>query len=293
MSVFRNVLFGVGFLAALLTLGSLLGRLHWTLDVLSHFHIQYTALLLVAVPALLLMRRRWQGLVLLPALLVNLFLLIPFFIADEPSSAADNAEPLRVLSMNISTSTAGYPQVVELIRQREPDLVFLSEVREDLVALLQAELTEAYPVQYAEPSRHTLGLAILSRDPAVEVQTVSAGDAVGRMGRRYLRADFLHEGVPVTLVGIHPLPPMREAWALGRDREIALMGEVATETDHPFILAGDLNTSPWSRAMHALVRDTGLRYASDGHGIWTTWFLGPSLLGPLLGAPPRPHSGVA
>jgi len=63
------------------------------------------------------------------------------------------------------------------------------------------------------------------------------------------------------------------------------MSELAVQTDHPFILIGDLNASPWSHAMRALVAEAGLRYATDGYGIWPTWFVGNPLLDPLVSAP--------
>lgn len=259
------------------------------LDVLSHFHIQYAILLIVSALVLFSMADwRRRGLFLLPALLINLYLVAPFFMADTPTTIAaghDVATPLRILSMNISTATAGYPQVVELIRAREPDIVFMSEVRADLVALLQSELGDQFPVFHAEPSRMTLGVAILARDPSVQVQTLSAEANIGRMQRRYLRADFVWDGTPVTLVGIHPLPPILREWALGRNREIALMGTLAQAAGHPFILVGDLNASPWSLAMRRLIADTDLRYAANGYGIRPTWLLGRGFVGSLLGSP--------
>lgn len=289
LSAIGRGLFGLGLLASMLTLGSLLGHLHWTLDLFSHFHIQYTLLLFIAGLALPLMHRGQRyGLLLIPALLVNLYFTVPFFISDMPKNvvaALDTTPSLRVMCMNISTSSAGYPQVIELIRTREPDIIFLSEVRSDLVALLETELGELYPVQHAEPSRLTLGLAILARDVSVNVRSVRTDADVGRMQRRYLRADFRWEETPVTLVGIHPLPPLRGEWARGRDREIGILGALAEETEHPFVLTGDLNASPWSRVMRALTVDTGLRYASDGYGTWPTWFPAKTFAGPLLGAP--------
>lgn len=285
----QKIFFGIGLFISLLTFGSLLGQLHWTLDVLSHFHIQYTALLLIAVIALLILRDwHWRGLIPLAALLVNLYLLAPFYFTNQPASAvaaSGETQSLRVMSMNISTSNAGYAQVIELLREREPDVVYLSEVRDDLVAMLESELSDLYPIRYAEPSRQTLGVAILARDSTVEVQTVSADENAGRMRRRYLRADFEWEGTPITLAGIHPLPPMRGEWAYGRDREIGVMGALAQEVDHPFILVGDLNASPWSLAMRSLLRDTDLQYATKGYGIWPTWLLGEGIMGRLLGAP--------
>jgi endonuclease/exonuclease/phosphatase (EEP) superfamily protein YafD len=282
----RTSLFGLGLLASALTLGSLLGRFHWTLDVLSHFHMQYSVMLTAAVLGLFWLRNSRRTLVLVPALAINLILVGPFFL-PEPSraDAAGDAAPLRVMAMNISTSNAGYSRVIELISTQEPDIVYLSEVRADLVHLLQAELDDAYPVQYAEPSRHTLGVAILARDPTVSVQTVPVGGDVGRMTRRYLRADFDWAGTPVTLAGVHPLPPMRGTWAASRDRELAAMAELARTTSHPFLLVGDFNASPWSQAMRGLSAQSDLNYAGGWRAMLPTWFIGNRLFGFVLGAP--------
>ena len=278
--VLQKIVWGLGFLFAIFTLGSLLGQLHWLLDVLSHYHVQYTVGLLGCLLLLLLLRDfRWSLLAFVAALLVNLYLVAPFY-ASPPAPvahAASEAAALRVMALNISTSNAGYSQVVELIRTRQPDLVFMSEVREDLLAVLREELTASYPYLHAEPSRMTLGVAFLSRQPFVKVETVMPG---GR-GRRYLRAEIAWQGQPVTIVGIHPLPPMTGDWAASRNSEIALMGQVANEATQPFILLGDLNASPWSQPMRSLLASTDLRYAMQGYGVGLTW----RLAGVLLGAP--------
>jgi endonuclease/exonuclease/phosphatase (EEP) superfamily protein YafD len=153
-------------------------------------------------------------------------------------------------------------------------------VRADLVALLQKELAGSYPYLHAEPSRFTLGIAFLSRQPFRKIETISAGSA-DRMQRRYLRAELDWQGQPVTLVGIHPLPPMNGSWAASRNYEIHLMGEVARAERQPFVLLGDLNASPWSQPMRQLLAQTELRYALQGYGVGLTW----RLAGVLLGAP--------
>jgi endonuclease/exonuclease/phosphatase (EEP) superfamily protein YafD len=277
--VFHRIFLGLGLLFTLLTCGSLASQFHWTLDILSHYHLQYTVGLALCLLVLLLLRDfRFYLLSVVAAFLVNLILVTPFFLTPGPvAQAATEATPLRVMALNISTSNAGYGQVVELIRERQPDLVFMSEVREDLLAVLRAELADSYPHLHAEPSRVTLGVAFLSRQPFQEVETVMPG---GR-GRRYLRAVLDWQGQPVTIVGIHPLPPMSGEWAASRNSEIALMGQLANEATQPFILLGDLNASPWSQPMRQLMANTALRYAMQGYGIGLTW----RLAGVLLGAP--------
>lgn len=275
-----KIILAIGLLLTLLTCGSLAGHFHWLLDLLSHYHLQYTVGLGICLLLLLLLRHfRFPVLGLVAAFLVNLVLVTPFFLPTSPmAQAATGATPLRVMALNISTSNAGYGQVVELIRERQPDLVFMSEVREDLLAVLRKELTDSYPYLHAEPSRMTLGVAFLSRQPFQEVETVMPG---GR-GRRYLRAVLDWQGQPVTIVGIHPLPPMSGEWAASRNSEIALMGQLANEATQPFILLGDLNASPWSQPMRQLMANTALRYAMQGYGIGLTWRLASVLLGAPL-----------
>ncbi len=280
-----RVVIGLGLLCSLLTLSSLLGRWHWTLDLASHFHLQYTIglalclLLLVTLsPPRAASRARWWGhweiLVLLPALLINVYLLAPFF-TPSPAGATAASPTLRVVSMNISTSNAGYPRVIDYIREHEPDFVFLSEVRADLVALLEAELGDEYPYRYAVPSRMTLGLAFLSRRPFVDVETVMLSER----RRQFLRAVIDWQGQPVELVGIHPYPPLNAGWAASRNAELGAMAAYAQTVDTPFVLLSDTNAAPWSHAMEPLVDEAGLRYAAQGHGLRATWRLGNWLLG--------------
>lgn len=267
-------------LFTILTSASLVGAWHWLLDLASHYHLQYTIGLGIGLLLLLLRRAvRWSLVIPVLALGVNLWLIAPFFVPATATVVATTQQhtPLRVMALNISTSNAGYHKVVALIRERQPDFVFMSEVREDLLAVLRAELTGSYPYLHAEPSRMTLGVAFLSRHPFLTVETVFPS---GR-GRRYLHAQLEWQGQPITLVGIHPLPPMSGEWAASRDREIALMGELANAAREPFLLLGDLNASPWSQPMRRLMATTDLRYALQGYGVWPTWHLA----GPLLGAP--------
>lgn len=293
--VVRRIFWSLGGLLSVMTLGSLGGRFLWLLDVLTHYHLQYTVGLTFCVVGLLLLRSWRTGLlVLVAALGINLYLLIPFFLPAQATHVALARAPdgpaLRVMAMNISTGTAGYRQVVELIRERSPDVVFMSEVRADLVAILQEQLADSYPHLHAVPSRFTLGIAFLSRHPFQSIETVTLS---GR-GRRFLHAEIAWQGRPVTLVGIHPLPPFDGEWVQSRNSELQHMGELANNAEQPFILIGDLNASPWSWPMRQLLAQTNLRYAAKGYGVWPTW----RLAGPILGAPLdhiliSPHWSVA
>lgn len=108
------------------TFGSLLGRFNWLLDVLSHFHLQYTALLGLCLAVSLLLRTRMLSLYLIPALLVNLFLLAPFFvpragIADGAASSPSTHQApapytLSVMALNVYMDNRDYGAISDYLR---------------------------------------------------------------------------------------------------------------------------------------------------------------------------------
>ena len=79
--------------------------------------------------------------------------------------------------------------------------------------------------------------------------------------------------------GLHPPPPVDEySWEANK----AILTEVASlsrEIRAPVIVAGDLNTTPWSSSYSVLEAFTGLKNAVNGLGVVPTW---PSQ---LLGKP--------
>ena len=271
----------LGTLLSAFTLGSFLGRLHWSLDLFSHFHLQYAALLALCLVALLLLRANLFALLLLPALLANLYLLAPFFLPVSPptaETATESTEPntLSVMALNVYMDNENYGAISDYLREERADVVMLSENKPALMRALSETVGDLYPHIYDESTRGTYGLALLSRYPLEEAQSVPLG---GR-GRRILEVT-LAEPTPVTFFGVHPLPPLGSRWAERRNNEIEAIGNLIQETTNPVILLGDFNASPWSHPIRHLTQNTALRFANLGFGVRPTW----SYRSPLLSAP--------
>ena len=265
------------------TLGSFLGRFHWTLDLFSHFHLQYAALLGLCFVAASLLRERRLAALLLPALLANVYLLAPFFLPNSNSAKASmtrttDAPPrtLSVIALNVYMDNENYAAISDYLREENADVVMLSENKPALMRALEETVGDLYPHIYDESTRGTYGLALLSRYPFEEARSVSLG---GR-GRRILEVT-LAEPALVTFFGVHPLPPLGSRWAARRNDELAAVGRLVQGTTNPVVLLGDFNASPWSRPIRQLTRTTALRFANLGFGIRPTW----SYRGPLLSAP--------
>ena len=267
----------LGISLSALTLGSLLGRFHWLLDVLSHFHLQYAALLGLCLIVGLLLQAKTLVLLLLPALLANLVLLAPFFLPHFASTATAESAPnqtLSVMALNVYRDNRNYNAIVSYLRAEHTDVVMLSEIQPNLMRTLQASLRDLYPHSYDASTPGTYGLAFLSRYPLLEAQSVPLG---GRR-RRVIEATLVWQ-TPVTLFGAHPLPPLGSRWAQRRNDELVTLEALVQQATNPVILLGDFNASPWSFALQQLSKTTALRFANLGLGIRSTWFYGP------IGAP--------
>ena len=272
------------------TLGALLGHFHWLLDVLSHFHLQYAALLGLCLAASLLLRARILALCLLPALLVNLFLLAPFFVPRSDATAvvassqstrqstSQSTTPytLSVMTLNVYMDNRDYSAISDYLREEAADVVMLSENKPALMRVLKETLSDLYPHIYDESTRGTYGLALLSRYPFEAARSVP----LGRRGRRLIEVT-LRGQTPVTLFGAHPLPPLGSRWAERRNDELIAVERLIQQSAKPVVLLGDFNASPWSYPLKQLVETTGLRFANLGLGIRPTW----SYQSVLLSAP--------
>ena len=279
MQFAKGLLVLLGALSSAFTLGSFLGRFHWSLDLFSHFHLQYAALLGFCFIAALLLRAGLLAALLLPALLANLFLLAPFFLPrSDPAAATEGASPraLSVMALNVYMDNEDYGAIGDLLREERADVVMLSENKPALMRALGETVGDLYPHVYDESTRGTYGLALLSRYPFSEVKNVSLG---GR-GRRVIEVT-LAEPAPVTLFGVHPLPPLGSRWAARRNDELAAIGALVRRATNPVILLGDFNASPWSHPIEQLTATTSLRFANLGFGVRPTW----SYRSPLLSAP--------
>lgn len=275
--VFR-IAIGVGLVLSLLSGLARLGQLYWLFDVLSHFYLHYTLGLLFCCSVVLFVKQKRPFLLLLPALALDLFLLAPFLL---PQPARAGVNPLKIIAFNVFADNRAYDAITAYLRLEAADVVFLSEVRPELLAVLADDLAELYPYSYGEASRGTLGLVFLSRTPFASTEVLPVLE--GRR-RRVLKVAVDWHGTPVNLYGLHPLPPLGPSWARGRDQELSAVAALVAEANRPVVVLGDFNASPWSYTMRGFTR-AGVTNVARGFGIRPTWRYGAGLLAGLSAAP--------
>jgi endonuclease/exonuclease/phosphatase (EEP) superfamily protein YafD len=250
--------------AAGATLLGFAGRVHWLVDLWSHFRVQYLVALLVFALACALLRQ-WRWAAACPAFAaVNAATMLPY-LRPTAGDAGDGGERLRVVAMNVLTSNTRGDLVVAYLRAERPDVVVIAEV-DDAWAARLAPVMAAYPCAHVTPRGDNFGIAVLARRPCVARDLPLGGD---RLPTYEIRIAAGRDSV--TVVGTHPLPPRSGAYAASRDRQLAALGEHLARTPGTKLLVGDLNATPWSAPFRALVRRTGMRDASDGGAIHATW----------------------
>jgi endonuclease/exonuclease/phosphatase (EEP) superfamily protein YafD len=251
----------VGIVASLL---GFLGDHHWTLDLFSHFRVQYMIGATILLLATVVLRQRRNALVASFGLLLNASLVLPLY--WPPGQAPDSRAPvLKVLYANVLSHNDGYSGLLEWIDSEQPDIIALLEVSKEWKEALDPSLL-AWPYQKSRPRDDNFGIAVYSRFPLQEV----SWPVLTPTGSHSLFATLQWQNHEVPFLLVHPYPPIKRyaaTTARAQIEELILRKEVSHELA---LLVGDLNTTPWSHTSRRL-NTTTLRPARLGFGVLSTW----------------------
>ena len=283
-----NFILTLGLMLSFAVIASLGKELHWGLDLLTHFYLQYAALLIIAfVVVLIFGNKRAKGLsvLLLPALTIVLINLAPFFIPQTSAnnSTVENTPSLKAISLNLYLHNPNALSIANYLKEQDADLILLTEAVPQMMQVLSTELGSIYPHIHDSSRRGAFGIALLSKKPLDIAQTFNLrASSSPRAGQSiYAVVDGVH------IVGMHPLPPTGAYYADSRDYELAglhsfVEGLFRNDANSSILLLGDFNASPWSAPIEKLIKETPIKHGSLGKGLWPTWRLygrGPIILG--------------
>jgi endonuclease/exonuclease/phosphatase (EEP) superfamily protein YafD len=143
----------------------------------------------------------------------------------------------------------------------DADLVVLSEFGASERALL-APLKASHPFQIDCAEEWACSLALMSRIPFASAGTGQIAE--GRLAFVWAR---LAGGV--TVLGTRLDRPSRDPWL--HEQQMLELVRFIDRLPGPVILAGDLNTTPWSKTYRTLRRVAGLVPASTLRPTWPAW----------------------
>ncbi|MET3790734.1 endonuclease/exonuclease/phosphatase family protein [Aquamicrobium terrae] len=241
------------------------GSLHPAFDSFAHFRVHLAAV--TAVLALVLLFSPYRVLALSALVFATsafssttAAMRLPFGMAATafPIKPADQAV-YRLMELNLRYDNAAPEKVLSLIGRVQPDVVTLSEVSEmweEKLNLLQS----AYPNRIMCESRDPrFGVAVLSRRPFADGGEPSCHRL---LSLTVTSVDF--GGVAVDIGSLHLGWP----WPFPQAEQIADLRQPLSTLRDNAILAGDLNSTPWSAAAHDIAEAGGFAIVPSPGPTW-------------------------
>ena len=235
----------------------------WLLELCRPFQMQYLGVLGLCLMGLLLLRR-WAWAALAGVLLVAPgSRMVPYYRGGH--QPAGGPTPFRVLTFNVLSSNQRRAEVVDWVRETDPELAFFPEVTPEWAVAL-GKLRATMPYQVLRPRVGNFGFALFSKYPFRVEREVSSG----LMEVAAMRVELDISGRKVVFIGAHPLPPLSGAMARDRNQVLQELADEVRQETRLLVLAGDLNATPWCHAMKP-VYAAGLRDSRRGRGVSATW----------------------
>jgi len=265
------------------------GIVGWAVDLAAHWQWAYIAAWIGL--CLLCARRRRRWLMALP-----LALLPPCTASPALPSARDDALPTLVIaSANVQAGNPDPAPLAKWLRAQPVDVVVLVELAPGYADGLERALADRYPHHAFFAQDSPFGIGLLSRLPLCDVRRIDSADGIPSVSATIDTAQG-----PVRVVAVHPMPPLAPHWQQARDDLLRTLAREARL--RPTVIAGDLNATPWSRAL-ADAAGLGLRRATGLAPTWPSahvgipidhvlagpgWRRGDTARGPDIGSDHRP-----
>ncbi|MDA8870888.1 endonuclease/exonuclease/phosphatase family protein [Rhizobiaceae bacterium] len=267
----------------------------WWVRMMAFPRLQATTLLLLA-GALLLFSLRGRSPVMLgllgsvvAAVGFNAVKLAPYMANSAPTIVqtcpADRSFSVMVANVQLGSRSAD--ALMEIIRERQPDLLLAMETDEWWDRQLKA-LSDVMPHAVQRITGSYYGIHLLSRLPLADRRT----KAPVEQDAPALSVDVrLASGQDIRLIGLHPRPPTPGQSSTGRDAQLMWAALEARRGDRPVVVAGDLNAVPWeavAERMRRIGRLVDPRWAHgylatfDANSSWMKWPLDQVLVSATL-----------
>ncbi len=238
---------------------------HWILDLGSHFQVQAVTLQLLLLITYLLLKSWKASAITAGLLLIGMWHLFPFLGRSGTEKEPSN-DFLRVTTLNVLSSNLKFEQVTDYLKKQESDIIFLSEITEIWHRAITKELS-SYPHTYTETRSDNFGTLLLSRHPLKKQQRLHPTYS----GEPIIHAEIDYKGTLITVLGLHPIPPVGAASSRDNYEYLRTANTLACAAKTPLIIMGDFNATPWGANYRLLTQQTNLQSCANGENRLTTW----------------------
>jgi endonuclease/exonuclease/phosphatase (EEP) superfamily protein YafD len=197
--------------------------------------------------------------------------------ASSPHPLEKSTALIRVLALNMHGDERTLEPTVKIIEGEKPTLILLAELPKDYQNLLSS-LKEFYPYVIYQDPVHDSDVLLLSRWPIKKWEMERNPSSLPLLTAEICTPD--HGTRCFTLAGLHaPVPFWSRGSAMQKHMFTRLVHVSKDQKNVPFIVLGDLNSTPWSPVFRSLLAQSELRSSAVGFGWQTTWFSRNPLLG--------------
>lgn len=247
----------------------------WLAELLVNFQVHYLACLLACLFLLVLLRRQLTAAIFLFGALFLALPVIPYlklpFGEETVLKPADDERFYRTLTYNVLQGNTRTQDVADFIATQRIDFLLLLETDKSWSDEMEFELRDHYLHRFTKPRSDHQGITFYSKHPWKSIRLVE------ELEEPTLEAIFdLPEGT-LTILGVHPLPPIRPALASRRNDFLRRLGEHAASFQDSLIVMGDFNVTPWSPHFKNLLHTGLLEDSAVGRGLQNTWYRFPIL----------------
>ena len=261
-----KILAGLFIAHALVMAASYLDEFWWGFEMLSHLRVQFAAGAAVFVATFLIRRAHVTAAAAAILLLVNMVPLFPYLGFGQEARVHAGAA-IRVMIFNLHQQQADLDALRRLIRREKADMVLITEFSTDPAVFLR-DLDDILPYRTGSARGGLFRVLLLSRLRVAAAQ-------LHRPSLNFLpvlEARLCRSGDCFTVLGLHAARPGGAVPTGWRDTMLKFVaGRAAASQDGRVIVMGDLNATPWSRAITRLMRIGGLRDAAIGSLFRSTW----------------------
>lgn len=157
-----------------------------------------------------------------------------------PASAS-----LSLVSANVLCDSTAYDRVLAMVHREQPDVFVGIETTPDWITRLDT-LGVDYPYRFTPAELGVFGLSLYAKAP-FDARLLH----VGNRGMPLIRAEF----ATYILYVVHTMPPARLRLEADNRLYLRQLADMAGQETKPVVLAGDFNTTLWSRNMAPLIED--------------------------------------
>ena len=248
----------------------------WLFDLINHFKLQFVIILEGLLLGLILVKwNSWK--------VIATMVLITFHASsmlDTLGIRIHKHRPLHsMMMMNLYSANPNPELAINYIDSCKADILILLEYTPDWNLRLN-NLDSTYPYAHKEIRIDNFGIAIYSKNP-MDCKTEFLGtrsDSYDQFLTPSIEATIKLNHDTLSLLAVHPPPPVGQAAFTARNRQIEDFGQWAKSQQNRHIIIGDLNCSSYSPHFKKMLKDGNLYDTRIGRGAQYSWPVGLPLL---------------